>query len=79
MPDGDKQGVYTRIKILGVALFIPISLALGPVAGYFLGNFLVKRFSLPISVLFLCIILGFISSVFETTNIIKFLLRESKK
>ncbi len=79
MPDDARQDLYYRIKIVGVALFIPVSLALGPVAGYFLGDFLVKRFSLPISVLFLCIILGFISSFIETVNIIKFLFKESKK
>ena len=68
--------IYSHLKVLGVAIFIPVSLAVGPVAGYFAGNYLVKKFSLPVYTLFICITLGFFSSVFETIQLIKFLFKE---
>ena len=75
----DKQEFYSRIRILGIVLFIPIAVGIGPLAGFFAGLYLAKRFSLGSWVIFLCISLGFLSGLLETTRIIKFLLKEDKK
>lgn len=74
-----KQEAYKRIKILGVVLFIPFAVGIGPLAGFFMGLYLAKKFSLGVYIIFICITLGFLSGVFETIKIIKFLFRESGK
>lgn len=74
-----RQETYKRIKIFGVVLFIPFAVGIGPLAGFFMGLYLAKKFSLGVYVIFICITLGFLSGTFETIRIIKFMLRESKK
>jgi len=76
MAQGSRKEIYNHLKVLGVAVFIPVSLAVGPVAGYFAGAYLVKKFTLPIYSLYICITLGFFSSVFETIQLIKFMFKE---
>ena len=78
-PDARKSDVYKWIRTAGLLSFIPFVLASGPLAGYFLGEFLVKRFSLPLYVLYISIAVGFLASVSETIRIIRFaLLSEAK-
>ena len=74
-----KQEVYKRIKILGVVLFIPFAVGIGPLAGFFMGLYLAEKFSLGVYIIFICITLGFLSGAFETIRIIRFILRESRK
>jgi len=74
-----KQETYSYIKILGVVIFIPFAVGIGPLLGFFTGLYLVKKFSLGPYVIFICITLGFLSGVFETIRIIKFIFRETKK
>ena len=74
-----KQETYQRIKILGVVLFIPFAVGIGPLAGFFMGLYLARKFSLGVYVIFICITLGFLSGAFETVRIIKFIFRESKR
>jgi hypothetical protein len=74
-----KQEAYNRIKLFGVVLFIPLAVGIGPLLGFFTGVYLVKRFSLGTYVVFICITIGFLSGLFETIRIIKFMSKESKK
>lgn len=74
-----EQEIYKRIKITGMVLFIPFAVAIGPLAGFFAGLYLTKKFSLGAYVVFICVTLGFLSGTFETIRIIKFIFRESKK
>ena len=63
--------VYKWIKIGGLLSFIPIIMAVGPLAGYFAADYLEKRFGLPgyTSVIFITI--GFVASARETIKIIR--------
>ncbi|MDD5654240.1 MAG: hypothetical protein PHR91_01175 [Candidatus Omnitrophica bacterium] len=71
--------MYKWVRTAGVLSFIPFVLVSGPVAGYFLGDFIVKKFVLPGYLTYICITAGFIASVHETVKIIRFaLLNESK-
>ena len=78
-PDAKKPDVYKWIRTAGVLSFIPFVLGSGPLAGYFLGEFLVKRFSLPGYALYISITIGFLVSVNETIRIIKFVLLSEDK
>jgi uncharacterized protein YneF (UPF0154 family) len=73
------QEAYKRIKILGAVVFIPFAVGVGPIAGFFLGLYLTKKFSLGAYVILICITLGFLSGMFETIRIIKFMLKEGAK
>ncbi len=75
----DKHYFYSHIRIFGAATFILLSLVTGPLVGYFAGDYIVKRFSLPAYVVFICIGLGFLSSLFEILRIAKFLLKQEKQ
>ncbi|MFA5116360.1 MAG: hypothetical protein WC486_03670 [Candidatus Omnitrophota bacterium] len=78
-PDARKSDVYKWVRTAGVLSFIPFVLVSGPVAGYFLGDFLVKKFTFPGYLTYICITVGFIASVHETVKIIRFaLLNEGK-
>jgi hypothetical protein len=78
-PDAKKPDVYKWIRTAGLLSFIPFVLASGPLAGYFLGEFLVVRFSLAGYVLYISITMGFLASVAETIRIIKFALLSEDK
>ncbi len=73
--DIKKKEAYKRIKIAGLLSFIPIILAAGPLGGYILGDFLEKRFHLPLYTQAICITLGFLGSLRETIRVIKIALR----
>jgi hypothetical protein len=73
--DVKKKEAYKRIKVAGLLSFIPIILAAGPLGGYILGDFLGKRFHLPVYTQAICITLGFLGSVRETIRVIKIALR----
>jgi hypothetical protein len=77
--DIKKKEAYKRIKVAGLLSFIPIILAAGPLGGYILGDFLEKRFHLPVYTQAICIALGIIGSVRETVRIIKIALRTERE
>jgi len=54
----DKEELYKRIKIAGLILYIPIMLLAGPMSGFFLGDYLQRKFHLPYFVLIILICLG---------------------
>lgn len=76
----DKTGLYKRIKIAGMISYIPVMLAAPALAGYFLGDYLEKRFNLPFYVSIFCIGLGITIGIMEAIRIIRLVLKiESKK
>ncbi|MDD5422876.1 MAG: AtpZ/AtpI family protein [Candidatus Omnitrophota bacterium] len=78
--DGKRRsGVYRWIKIGGLLSFLPFVMAAGPLGGYFLGDYLEKRFGSPSYVSLIFITLGFIGSVAETVKIVKAALQAEKK
>ena len=67
--------VYKWIRISGLLSFIPILLAAGPLAGYFLADYLEKGFNFPGWTSAVCVTIGFIASVRETVRIIRLALK----
>ena len=81
MSQGDKHkaDLYRWIKIGGLLSFLPFVLVAGPMAGYFLGNYLEKKFGLPVYVSIVLVTIGFIASFKETIRIVKIALRTQEK
>lgn len=71
--------VYKWIKIGGLLSFIPIIMATGPLAGFFLADYLEKKFNLPNFTSVICITIGFITSVAEIVKIIKLALKTERE
>ena len=67
----NKDELYKRIKIAAMISFIPIVLVAGPLSGFFLGEFLQKKFNLSTYSLFISITIGFIVSIRETVRILR--------
>ncbi len=65
------NGFYKRLKIGGLLSFLPFVLVAGPLAGFFAGDYLVKRFSFPAYTSYILSGLGFFGSVRETIRIIR--------
>ncbi len=60
--------------------YIPVMLAAGPLAGFFLGEYLQKKFHLPFYFLVLCVCLGVFIGIKESVRIIRLVLKiEDKK
>ena len=78
-PDKRKADIYRWIKIGGLLSFLPFVLVAGPIAGFYLGNYLEKRFSLPPYVSIAIIAAVFIGSFSETVKIVKIALRTQEK
>ncbi|HNX91251.1 MAG TPA: AtpZ/AtpI family protein [Candidatus Omnitrophota bacterium] len=71
--------VYRLIKIYGLVSFIPVVLFSGPVGGYFLGDFFVKRFGWRSWVIALFVVAGFLASIKEVIKIVKMLIRTDQE
>ena len=74
-----KANTYKWVRIGGLLSFIPVILATGPMAGYFLADYLKAKFGFPSYTYAICVVIGFIASVRETIRIIKLALRTEKK
>ena len=81
MAQGDKRkaDLYKWIKIGGLLSFLPFVLGAGPIAGYFLGNYLERRFRLPAYISIALVTIGFLASLKETIRIIKIALQTQEK
>jgi hypothetical protein len=66
-----KKEIYKQIKVGGFALYIPVILATGPMAGHFAGEYLKTKFNAPGFVSMICIAVGFIAGGIETARTIK--------
>ena len=76
----NKEELYKRIKIAGMISYIPIMLAAGPLAGFFTGDYLQKKFNLPFYFMVFCILTGVAIGIRESVRIIRLVLKiESKK
>ena len=75
----ERKELYKRIKIAGMVSYIPLMLAAPALAGFFLGDYLQKRFSLPFSFLILCVCLGIVIGIRESVRIIRLVLKAENK
>ncbi|MCM8797007.1 MAG: AtpZ/AtpI family protein [Candidatus Omnitrophica bacterium] len=67
----EKKALYRQIKILGMIFFIPVLLAACPIGGFFLGDYLKRRFDFPAYIILVCLTLGFFAGILETIRIVK--------
>ena len=74
-----KKEVYKWVKIAGLISFIPVMLSAGPLGGYFFGDFLEKKFSLPSYIIYISMGIGAIAGIRETVRIIRIVLNIDKK
>jgi len=70
-----KTEFYKMAKIWGLVSFIPVILAAGPLAGYFLGDYLEKRIGFSPYLSLICLAIGFVTSVREIIKILKLIYR----
>jgi len=70
-----RNELYRRIKIAGMIAYIPIMLAVSPLAGFFAGDYLQKKFNLPFYFLIICIVIGITVGIRESIRIIRLVLR----
>ncbi|MCX5704572.1 MAG: AtpZ/AtpI family protein [Candidatus Omnitrophica bacterium] len=71
----EKELLYKRIKIAGLLSFIPFVLAAAPLGGWFLGEFLQKRFNLSVYVTYTCILIGVAAGIREVVKIIRLVIK----
>lgn len=74
-----KGSFYQGIKIIGFVTFIPFILAAGPLSGFWVGDFLVKKFRLPDYLVLVGIGLGFLVAVMEVIKILKAVIKATKQ
>lgn len=70
--------LYQWLKIAGLISYIPFILCTGPLVGYFLGEYLARRFDLTFPAAILFAIIAFIASVKETLRIIRLVTKTEK-
>ncbi len=66
-----KEEAYKTIKIAGMVSYLPFIMAACPVAGYFAGDYLQKKFSLPGYTVIILTGLSFIAGALEAVKVIR--------
>lgn len=66
-----KNGLYKWLKIGGLLSFLPFVMVAGPLAGFFAGDYLIRRFNFPVYTSYILAGLGFLGSLRETIRIIR--------
>jgi len=74
-----REEFYRWVKVVGFASFIPLTLVSGPLGGYFLGNYLEKRFSWGAHTTLILVLAGLVGSIFETIRIINAMIKVDKE
>ena len=76
----EKKDAYSRqVKQIGALTAIPIILLVGPFAGYFVGDWIDRKFQLHPWCTILFLIFGFVASGREIFRLLNQLLKEDKK
>jgi F0F1-type ATP synthase assembly protein I len=71
-----KDEFYSYLRQAGIYTVIPIILALGPIIGYFIGNFLDRKLHTEPYLMILFLIFGFIASGKEVYRLVKKAMKE---
>jgi ATP synthase protein I len=66
-----EEDKYYQLRQIGYLTVIPILLAVGPILGYFIGNFLDKKLRTQPYLMIVFIVLGFVASGREVYQLIK--------
>jgi len=73
-----KEDFYKGIKTVGFVTFIPFMLAAGPLSGYFVGDFLQKKFNLSSYTVWISVVFGFLVGIMEVIKILRIVARMNK-
>jgi F0F1-type ATP synthase assembly protein I len=74
----EKTEFYRLARIWGLVSFIPVVMAAGPIAGYFLGDYLEKKFGFAPYISMSLVAIGFISGAREVVRILRFINKSDK-
>jgi len=74
-----KEDLYKGIKTVGFVTFIPFMLAAGPLSGYFVGDFLQKKFNLSSYTVWISVVFGFLVGIMEVIRILRIVARMNKR
>jgi hypothetical protein len=74
-----KDDFYKGVRTVGFISFIPFMLAAGPLSGYFVGDFIRRKFNLSSQVVLFSVAVGFVAGVMEMVRILKTVARMNKK
>ena len=77
--DRKKADFYKWTKIWGLLSFVPVVLAAGPLAGYFMGDYLEKKIGYAPYLSLICLALGFFTSIREIIKILKLVQKTDEK
>lgn len=77
--DKNKAELYKIARIWGLVSFIPVVLAAGPIAGYFLGEYLEKKFGFAPYISMSLVAIGFIAGAREVVRILKLIKRSDRE
>jgi F0F1-type ATP synthase assembly protein I len=72
----NKDKFYSNLRQAGIYTVIPLILAVGPIIGYFIGNFLDRKLHTAPYLMILFIIFGFVASGKEVYNLVKRAMQE---
>ena len=75
----NKEEFYKWIKTAGILSFIPFILIAGPLLGYGVGDYLVKKRGASFLVLVFCLLLCAIASILESVRMIRLASKIDKK
>ncbi len=74
-----KQGFYSQVKQIGALTAIPLILVVGPLLGYFAGDWLDRKFQFFPWFTILGLFAGFVAAAREIFRLLKQFLEEEKK
>jgi hypothetical protein len=74
-----REEIYIKVKIVGLLMFIPLVMGTGPLAGFFAGEYLRRRFGLPVFTTYILAAAGFAAAAIETVKIIRLIFKSIRK
>jgi ATP synthase protein I len=74
-----KENKYSSYKQVAILTTLPIILAVGPILGYFLGNYLDKKLNTSPYLMIVFIIFGFVASGKQVYSMVVRSLKEMEK
>ncbi|MCX5716685.1 MAG: hypothetical protein NTV07_07600 [Candidatus Omnitrophica bacterium] len=74
-----KKDFYKAIRIAGLVSYIPFALAVSPIAGYFVGDYINERFFPNKYTTSVFAAIGLLAGLAETFRIIKLLVKLEKR
>lgn len=76
---GKKGTIYSQVKQISALTAIPVILLVGPILGYFAGNWIDRKFNFYPWFTILFVFLGFFAAGREIFRLLKQILKEDEK